>query len=150
MTAQPTTTTVTGGRPDEESVRRLYRSSSNRVFAGVCGGIAEFYRSDPRAVRLLAVLLAVFTGIFPMLFVYLLAAIVLPADGTAAEAGQRTGAGQLGLLVGALLIVAGAAGIATVWLRVSWDSVWPVALIALGALMLVVALRGQHEAGGRS
>ncbi len=150
MTAQPTTTTVNGDRPGTATVKRLYRSNSNRVFAGVCGGIAEYYHSDPRAVRLLTVLLTVFTGIFPMLFVYLLAAIVVPEDGAEAPEGAQTaGSGRLGVLVGALLIVAGVAGIATVWLRVSWDAFWPVALIGLGALILLVALRGPGDAEGQ-
>ena len=104
----------------------------------MCGGIAESYHADPRAVRLLTILLTVFTGIFPMLFVYLFAAVLLPDDGVEAERAPP-GAGQLGLLFGALLILAGAAGIATVWLRVSWDAVWPVALIGLG---------GIHRVGG--
>ena len=58
--------------------RRFYRSRSNRVLAGVCGGIAEYYGSDPTAVRLLTLVLGLFTGIFPMIVVYLVAAIVLP------------------------------------------------------------------------
>ncbi len=147
MTAQSTTTTGSGDRSGAEHVRRLYRSRANRMLAGVCGGIAEYYRSDARAIRLLTVLLALFTGIFPMLFVYLFAAVLLPDDGAEVPADARAGAVQLGLLVGALLIVAGAAGIATVWLRVSWDAVWPVALIGLGVLTLFVALREQRDAG---
>jgi phage shock protein PspC (stress-responsive transcriptional regulator) len=128
-----------------DGVRALHRSSSNRILAGVCGGVAEHYRADARAVRLLALLLALFTGIFPMLFVYLIAAIMLPADETLAAAGAQVGPGQLGIVVGGLLVAVGAAGIATVWLHVSWDSVWPVVLILLGTVLLVVALRGHQE-----
>ena len=35
--------------------KRLYRSSQNRMIAGVCGGIAEYFGIDPTLVRLLAV-----------------------------------------------------------------------------------------------
>jgi len=126
-------------------MRRLYRSGSNRVFAGVCGGIADYYRADARAVRLLAILVAVFTGIFPLLFAYLIAAVILPSEDTPASAGTRVEPGQLGIVLGGLLVVIGAAGIATVWLHVSWDMVWPVVLIALGVVTVVVALRGRQE-----
>lgn len=145
MTAQMTND-VARDQPRHDRVRVLSRSSSNRVLAGVCGGVAEYYRADPRMVRLLAFLVALFTGIFPMLFLYLIAAILLPADDMPAAAGARVGPGQLGIIVGALLIVVGIGGIATVWLHVSWDAVWPIVLILLGAVMLLVALRGHQEA----
>ena len=62
--------------------RRLYRSSTNRVFAGVCAGIADHFGADPTMVRLLTVVIAVFTALVPMIVLYLVAAIVIP-EGTA-------------------------------------------------------------------
>jgi len=144
MTVQMTND-VARDQPHHDRVRVLSRSSSNRVLAGVCGGVAEYYQADPRVVRLLAFLVALFTGILPMLFLYLIAAILLPADDMPAAAGAPVGPGQLGIIVGALLIVVGIGGIATVWLHVSWDAVWPIVLILLGAVMLLVALRGHQE-----
>jgi phage shock protein PspC (stress-responsive transcriptional regulator) len=44
----------------------------------VCGGIAEYYGSDATAVRLLTLVLGLFTGILPMIILYLVAAIVIP------------------------------------------------------------------------
>lgn len=38
--------------------KRLYRSVENKMLAGVCGGIAEYFGVDPTIVRLLGVLLA--------------------------------------------------------------------------------------------
>ena len=46
--------------PDEEP-RRLYRSRSDKVIAGVCSGIANYFRIDPVIVRVLAVAL-IFLG----------------------------------------------------------------------------------------
>ncbi|GAA1815965.1 PspC domain-containing protein [Planosporangium flavigriseum] len=46
----------------ETSYRKLYRSLTNRTFAGVCGGIAEYSNMDPTIVRVLFVILAFFTG----------------------------------------------------------------------------------------
>ena len=69
--AYPETPTATGPR-------RLLRSRTNRMFAGVCGGLAEAYGADATAVRLLTVIFGVITGIFPVLIIYLIAAIVIP------------------------------------------------------------------------
>ncbi|WP_174614266.1 PspC domain-containing protein [Virgibacillus ihumii] len=33
--------------------KRLYRSESKRILAGVCAGIAEYFRINPTIVRLL-------------------------------------------------------------------------------------------------
>ncbi len=46
----------------ETPVRRLYRSRTERMIAGVCGGFAEYANTDPTVVRALFILLAVFTG----------------------------------------------------------------------------------------
>ena len=32
--------------------KRLYKSDTNKVFAGVCGGIGEFFGVDPTWIRL--------------------------------------------------------------------------------------------------
>jgi len=124
------------------AVRQLYRSRTNRVFAGVCGGIAEHYGSDPTAVRLAALIVGLFTGIVPMVVVYIVAAIVVP-DG-AGETGDRatTDLGrQMPLVLGALLVVIGIAGLANVWLHINWEHLWPLLLIGLGAAIVVAATR---------
>lgn len=58
--------------------RRLTRSRTNRKIAGVCGGIAEYFRIDPTLVRLLAVLLVLFAG--GGLIAYLVAWLVMPEE----------------------------------------------------------------------
>jgi phage shock protein C len=55
--------------------KRLYRSSTNKMICGVCGGVAEYINIDPTVVRLLWVVFA-FTG-FGIL-AYILAAIIMP------------------------------------------------------------------------
>jgi phage shock protein PspC (stress-responsive transcriptional regulator) len=109
----------------------------------VCGGIAEYYGSDATAVRLLALVLGLFTGIFPMLVLYLVAAIVIPDhEGAPGDpALDRVASGQLALLFGALLVLVGLAGLATLWVHVEWEAVWPLILIGLGAAMVFVAAR---------
>ena len=145
-----TTETVPTGAPEARStagVRRLYRSRTNRVLAGVCGGLAEYYGSDPTAVRLAALLIGLFTGVVPMLVVYLIAAIVVPeADGALAPRNHGGVApGQTAIVIGAFLVLVGIVGFGDVWVRVDWDRVWPFVLIGLGALLVVAAARPRSK-----
>lgn len=57
---------------------RLYRSQTNRKIAGVCGGIGELMDVDPTIVRLVVVVLALMTGVVPMLIGYLIAWWIVP------------------------------------------------------------------------
>lgn len=57
--------------------RKLYRSNSNRMLCGVCGGIGEYLGIDPTLVRLIwAVVACSGTGIL----VYILAAVIIPQE----------------------------------------------------------------------
>lgn len=58
--------------------KRLVRSRSNRVLAGVCGGLGDYFNIDPTVVRLLTLLLIVFGGL--SLWVYIIALIVMPNE----------------------------------------------------------------------
>jgi len=60
-----------------EKPKRLYRSSSNKVFAGVFGGLGEYFNVDPVILRIVYVFLAVFTAIIPAIFVYILAIFII-------------------------------------------------------------------------
>ena len=59
-------------------VKRVYRSKKNKILAGVCGGIAEYFDVDPVLVRLLLVLLVLmgFAGII----LYLVAWLIMPEN----------------------------------------------------------------------
>lgn len=57
--------------------KKLYRSTTNTMICGVCGGIGEYLNIDPTLVRLLWVLLACSgAGIFA----YIIAAIIIPLN----------------------------------------------------------------------
>ena len=56
---------------------RLYRSTEERMFAGVCGGIAEYLELDPTLVRLFFVALT-FMAIGPGLVIYIVLMLVVP------------------------------------------------------------------------
>ncbi len=58
--------------------KKLYRSRKDRIIAGVCGGLGEYFSVDPVIVRILFVLLAFANGFGILLYVILL--IVVPVE----------------------------------------------------------------------
>lgn len=58
--------------------KKLYKIEQGKVLCGVCGGIAEYLNLDPNIIRLLTVLLAVFSACFPLLIAYIVMACILP------------------------------------------------------------------------
>ena len=66
--------------------KRLYRSSRNKVLAGVCGGIGEYFDVDPVIIRILAVVFTLMMG--TGLIAYIVAAIVIPGEKSASYQGN--------------------------------------------------------------
>lgn len=60
------------------TTKRLTRSSTDKMFFGVCGGLAEYFDLDPTAVRVGFVLISVLSAAFPGLLVYLIMAALMP------------------------------------------------------------------------
>ena len=56
--------------------KKLYKSSTDKKLAGVCGGIAEYFNIDPTLVRLGWVLFSLLGG--SGLLAYIIAAIIMP------------------------------------------------------------------------
>ncbi|MEI6494834.1 MAG: PspC domain-containing protein [bacterium] len=61
----------------EGTPRKLRRSRRDRIVAGVCGGIGEYFNIDPVIIRLLFLLLILQVG--SGLFIYFILAIIIPA-----------------------------------------------------------------------
>ncbi|HLM23141.1 MAG TPA: PspC domain-containing protein [Propionibacteriaceae bacterium] len=59
-----------------EESRKLYRSRNQRMVAGVCGGLADYFNIDATVIRVLFLVLAVFGG--TGLVVYLVMWIIVP------------------------------------------------------------------------
>lgn len=60
----------------------LYRSSKNRMIAGVFGGLGEYLDVDPTILRLAWILITIFTGFILGIIIYLAAAIIIPQEKT--------------------------------------------------------------------
>lgn len=54
--------------------------SSNKMIAGVCGGVGDFFGVDPTLVRVAYALLTVFSLAFPGVLLYILLCIIIPKE----------------------------------------------------------------------
>jgi phage shock protein C len=58
----------------------LRRSSRNKMIAGVCGGLADWLDWDPTLVRILYVVVSIFSVAFPGLLMYLILWFIMPEE----------------------------------------------------------------------
>ncbi|HZY43859.1 MAG TPA: PspC domain-containing protein [Anaerolineae bacterium] len=144
---------------------RVYRSKTDSMIGGVCGGLGAYFGIDPTLVRLIFVLMAVFGG--GGVLIYLILWIVIPLEGQTAATPQQTinanaqeladrardfgkgfersfdrsAAKRTGhngaVLFGIALIVLGGLFLLQNLLRINFSQFWPVILIVIGLAMLV-------------
>lgn len=61
--------------------KKLMRST-NKIVAGVCGGLAEYFNLDPTLIRVIYAALTLFTAGFPGVLLYIIMMLVMPqSDG---------------------------------------------------------------------
>lgn len=58
--------------------KRLFRSNTNRVIAGVAGGLSEYFNIDPLVIRLIFIFLAIFGG--SGILIYLIMWLLTPQN----------------------------------------------------------------------
>jgi phage shock protein PspC (stress-responsive transcriptional regulator) len=63
-----------------QAPKRLERSKSNRIVGGVCAGVANYFNMDPTLVRVLTVVISLFTGV--PIILYIIALFVVPEEGS--------------------------------------------------------------------
>ena len=56
--------------------KKLYRSKSNKMIAGVCGGVAEYFNIDPTVVRVIWAIASIFA--FAGVIAYIVCALIVP------------------------------------------------------------------------
>ncbi len=117
---------------------RVARSQVDRVLGGVCGGLSAYLGINPWWARALAVVLTVLTGGVAGLL-YLILWWTLPPDLTPGEATPGRDLGKL-LLVGLLIVLAGAAALARGLGLLSGpqglDLFWPGVIVVVGLTLL--------------
>ena len=142
-TAEPVEPSSEGGSfppPTRPTIQRLYRSRQERMVAGVCGGLGQYFNLDPVIFRLAFVLLA-FGGFGVLL--YLIFVIVVP-DRPLGEP-EPVISGTLdsgrGREILALILVAVGLLVLASNLRIfsmpDWGQLWPILLIIAGGFLLM-------------
>ncbi len=63
----------------DNNTKKLYRSKSDRMIGGVCGGLGAYFNIDPTIVRVLTALGAVITGSI-IFWIYVVLWIVIPEE----------------------------------------------------------------------
>lgn len=58
--------------------KKLYKSRENKILAGIFGGLGEYFVVDPVLLRLIFLIILVFTGFIPGFIIYLIAFIIIP------------------------------------------------------------------------
>ena len=141
--------------------KKLYRSQSDRMLWGVCGGLAHYFDFDPTIVRLISVLL-LFLGGFVIL-AYIICAIVIPLEPS--KDTTTTGVSKPDIsspdinkndpdqaqyhehvTVGLILIVVGVlflAGLFNLFWWFHWGAFWAFALVLLGILIVLASRKRQ-------
>ncbi len=62
-----------------QPTKRIYRSRTERMLAGVLGGVAEYFGLDPSLVRIGYVIVTFFSAGIPGVLLYLMVALIVPA-----------------------------------------------------------------------
>jgi phage shock protein PspC (stress-responsive transcriptional regulator) len=113
-------------QPQPEEPRRLYRSSDDRVIAGVCGGIGRYFNIDPVIVRIAAVVAVLLGGAGVVMYVAGLLLMPTEPGGQPPIGGEGRNRTLAVVGVGLLLLIT-----------------WPLILgggIALGVVVVPVAV----------
>jgi len=126
-----------------EPTKRLYRSQTNKVLAGICGGFAEYLNLDPVVVRVLWIFLMLFGG--SGILLYIISWFVIPLNPTqSSPIGTQGDGAQAARIIGIILVAIGLIVLLDNldvlhfewWMHRSWEFVIPLVLIATGVLLL--------------
>ena len=113
---------------------RLYRSTTDRVVGGVCGGLAAYFKIDPVLVRLAFVVFGLAGGASVLLYIVLWIAVPAGDTGTPVTMARGTETTAVVLIaIGALWLLANLGA----FQFINWNNAWPLALVALGAALLL-------------
>ena len=127
--------------PPVDGPRVVRRSRSERVIAGVCGGVGRYLGVDPVLLRIAFIILALANGLG--LIAYVVAWVAIPEErpgqpiGPVPEPRRETGR----LVLGGSLVVL---GLVLLLDRVAPnldELFWPVAVVAVGVAVMLVGLR---------
>ncbi|WP_025642567.1 PspC domain-containing protein [Schnuerera ultunensis] len=124
--------------------KKLKRSSSDKILAGVCGGIGEYFNVDPVIVRILWVLITFMPG-GPGLLAYIVCALIIPEDNGVIYQDTNGGSSTKNtpIFIGIALIIVGGYMLARLILPqhvfrfFNIFRYWPILLILAGVYIII-------------
>src|SRR5215212_3913869 len=126
--------------PEAPTSRRLTRSSSDRVIAGVAGGLGRYFSIDPVVVRIAFIVGAFFGG--AGVIAYGAAWLLVPSDDGTSRADSAGVARRLGIAIG-MLVLTGVALAGGFWGAASGGATTiAIVVIAAGGLLILGAFTG--------
>src|SRR5438067_229644 len=128
------TTQVTAPLPEPPKAKRLTRSSSDRVIAGVASGLGRYFNLDAVVVRLVFIVLVFLGG--AGVVVYAAAWLLVPAEDAEGEGFDAAGvARRLGIALGVLVLTIVAGGLGFWGFAVGGGIATAITVIGVGALL---------------
>lgn len=146
----------------ENNAKRLERARTNKMIAGVCAGLANYFNIDVTLMRVLFVV-AMIGGGFGF-WMYIILWIVVPEENTLGpgsdtkinddtiditpkeEKKDEKKSGNGALIASLILIFIGLVALADNFLYVAWVwKLWPVILIIIGAVILANSLKNNNN-----
>ena len=139
--------------------KRIHRSKIDRIIAGVCGGVAEYFDIDATIVRVIWLFTFFFGGFGVLLY---LACLVIMKENPEQNASDQKKPQNTGLFWGIALVLFGFSLISSNWhwrffhfrpfhwnlfnpWFFNWDRFWPVVIILLGLFYLIYVLKQNKE-----
>lgn len=125
-------------------MKKLYKSRTESMISGVCGGLGQYLGIDPTFIRIFFVMLAFYN--FLGVWVYLIMAIFLPTAPAGIEESVeytsfRNSPQTMKVIGGGLVLIGFLALISSLDLRIfSWlhfEIFWPFLLVLFGIVLLV-------------
>lgn len=117
----------------------LMRSRTDRRIAGVCGGLGEYFGTDPTVFRLLFAFAALGNLAAASLFYVACWALIPPVPG-------RDEGEMMTVFAGCILVAAGIAKLAEYLHPRIYGTLWPLGLVGAGALLVYI---GAKKGGGK-
>ncbi len=62
------------------TLKKLYRSRTDRKLSGVLGGLSKMVGIDPSILRIAFIILLFPTGFFPLILIYLACVFIVPEE----------------------------------------------------------------------
>jgi phage shock protein C len=120
------------------TVSQLRRSKTDKVIAGVCGGLGRSLGVDPVWLRIAFVALTLAGG--SGVLIYVIAWIAIPEEGESGSLVPMVKTVTPALLVGGILIVIGAITLLGTFAPWMTKAFWPLVIVAIGAALIMGGL----------